>query len=79
MSPERKTTLCADDQQIGCEVADVLAKRHFPAFRTLKIGVEKGAVTLSGTVRSFHEKQVAISTLQQIEGVVSLMDQIQVE
>jgi osmotically-inducible protein OsmY len=79
MSRNRARDIRSNDQKLGRRVADALASRHFPAFRTLAIGVEKGAVTLSGTVRSFHERQVAVSMSQQVLGVVSLMDQIEVE
>jgi osmotically-inducible protein OsmY len=67
-----------DDRALEQHVAATLLERHYPAFRTLVIGVEQGSVTLSGTVRTFHERQVAVSISQQVDGVLFLLDQIEV-
>lgn len=70
------TALC--DTDLLQVVSRFLASQQFPALRNFKIDVEHGAVTLSGKVRSYHEKQIAIASCQRLNGVLSLVDQIEV-
>lgn len=64
------------DQQLTYQVASGLAK--FPGLKGLEISVHQGRVTLSGHVRSFHEKQIAICLSRKIDGIYGLEDQIEV-
>ena len=66
------------DEDVRSRVARFLNSRHFPAFRYLSITVEHGAVTLTGEVRSYYEKQVAMTSCQHVVGVLSLTDEISV-
>lgn len=65
-------TYCDDD--VYDRVRNFLQSRHFPAFRQLVVQVEEGAVTLSGNVCSYYEKQVALTSCQHVAGVLSLVD-----
>lgn len=67
------------DDDLRQRISRFLGSRHFPAFRNLEIDVRHGAVTLSGNVCSFYEKQVALNTCQRVAGVLSTVDQIQVD
>jgi len=66
------------DEAICQQVQRFLRHRNFPAFLKLDIEVDHGSVTLTGTVSSFYEKQVAIATSSQVAGVQALVDQIEV-
>ena len=65
-----------DDEEVRLRVSRFLCSRHFPAFRELDIDVEQGAVTLTGEVRSFYEKQIAMKSSQNVDGVLSIVDEI---
>jgi len=60
-------------------VSKFLHSRHFPAFRNFEIEVDRGAVTLTGKVQSYYEKQIALNSCQNVAGVVSLIDEIVVQ
>lgn len=64
------------DDDVRRRVSSILSSRHFPVFRGLDIEVEHGAVTLSGEVHSFYEKQIAMTSCQHVVGVLTLIDEI---
>jgi osmotically-inducible protein OsmY len=68
---------CAD---VGLQqqVTNRLATGNFPALQRLTIDVDRGILTLSGLVRSFHEKQVALCLSRQVAGIAELVDRIEV-
>ena len=65
--------------EVRQRVSNFLHSRHFPAFRNFEIEVDRGAVTLTGKVQSYYEKQIAINSCQNVAGVVSLIDEIVVQ
>ena len=67
------------DAEIAQRVRTFLQSRHFPGFRNLQVDVNNGLVSLSGHVRSFYEKQVALNTCQRVAGVLSLIDHVRVD
>ncbi len=67
------------DDDLRLRVESFLKSRHFPAFGQLDVAVRDGAVTLSGALRSFYEKQVAISSCQRVAGVLTLIDNVHVQ
>jgi len=67
------------DLDLKNRVGRYLDSQHFPSFRRLSIEAERGCVTVIGTVCSFYERQVAISSCQQVAGVLKLIDQIVVD
>ena len=67
------------DEDVQDRVAHFLRSRHFPAFQNLEVSVHNGAVTVSGEVCSFYEKQVALTSCQRVAGVLSLVDEVAVE
>lgn len=66
------------DEDLRQRVSTFLYSQHFPIFRSLDIDVKHGAVTISGVVRSYYEKQVAMTSCQHVAGVLSLIDEISV-
>ena len=66
------------DDDVKQRVSRFLSSRHFPAFRNIDVGVEHGAVTLTGEVESYYEKQVALTSCQRVAGVLTLVDEIDV-
>ena len=66
------------DDDVLWRVESYLGSKHFPAFRALKVMVNKGVVTISGKVDNFHERQVALNCCRRVAGVRNLIDQIQV-
>ena len=79
MKSTKQTPVDSGDATIREQVSRVLCSSYFPAFRSLEIDVEQGAVTLSGVVQSFYEKQVAMTSCQHVAGVIALIDRILVE
>ena len=67
------------DLDLENRVSRYLDSQHFPSFKKLSIEAERGCVTVVGTVCSFYERQVAISSCQQVAGVLKLIDQIVVD
>ncbi len=68
-------TDCDLAQRVRC----FLNSRHFPAFRRLEVNVANGSVFVRGHVGSFYEKQVALNSCRRVAGVISLIDEIDVE
>ena len=78
MSAAQQIRIDYPDDDVRRRVSRFLYSRHFPAFRNLEIVVEHGAVTLTGEVHSYYEKQVAMTTCQHVAGVLTLIDEIDV-
>ncbi len=68
-----------DDNDVQQRVAFFLRTRHFAAFRNLDVAVQNGAVTVHGTVNSFYEKQVALNSCRRVAGVLTLVDEVEVQ
>jgi osmotically-inducible protein OsmY len=66
------------DEDLRFRVNRFLRSRHFPGFDDLEVAVDSGSVTLTGLLRSYYEKQVALSSCQRVAGVVTLVDRISV-
>ena len=66
------------DRDLEKRVANYLHERHVPSLRKLAIQSANGAVTLSGQVHTFHEKQIAIHSCRRVAGVVQLIDLVDV-
>lgn len=67
------------DQELQFRVKSFLTSRHYPGFERLEVVAENGAVTLTGNVDSFYEKQIAIHSCRRVAGVLILVDQIEVK
>ena len=60
-------------------VRNFLSARSEPSLRRLDVEVEGHRVVLSGRVRTFYEKQLAISCCQRVAGVLQVTDAIEVQ
>ena len=67
------------DSQLEFRVGTFLKSRNFPEFKNLEILASDGVVTLSGTLRSYYEKQVAINSCLRVAGVATLIDKIDIK
>ena len=76
MSTANQLSVSCHDDEVRRRVSRFLCSQHFPVFRTLDIEVEQGSVTLTGEVQSYYEKQVAMTSTQNVAGVLSLVDAI---
>lgn len=66
------------DEVLSQRVTNFLSSRHFPEFRELSIEVDNGHVTLSGTLPTHYQKQVAITSCRRVAGVLEMVDRIKV-
>jgi len=64
---------------VGESVLRHFEGRNFPALTRLDIEADSGTVTLKGTVRTFYQKQMAITLSMQVEGVTKIVDEIVVQ
>lgn len=55
-----------------------LADRHYQALRRLQIEVKDGVVLLSGTLPTFHQRQVALDCARHVAGVLRVIDRLNV-
>ena len=78
MSTVKQIRIDYPDDDVRKRVSRFLYSQHFPAFRNLNIAVEHGSVRLTGEVRSFYEKQIALTSCQHVAGVLALIDEIDV-
>ena len=73
--PAEETRREADLEQ---RVRNFLEGRNIPGLRRLGVKAIAGQVTLFGRVRSFYEKQLALSCCQRVAGVIHVIDAIEV-
>jgi osmotically-inducible protein OsmY len=66
------------DHDVCARVKSFLFSRHLPGIRELEVEVNHGTVTLSGTVNSYYEKQVALNSCQRVAGVLKMVDRMEV-
>lgn len=66
------------DGDVLFRVESYLGSKHYPSFRNLSVQVEQGIVTLSGSVDSYHERQVALNSCMRVAGVLELIDRVRV-
>jgi len=66
------------DLEIRRRVVVHLAEKNRPSLRRLAVQVHQGMITLSGSVTSFYEKQLAIHSCVSVAGCGRLVDAVQV-
>lgn len=66
------------DLEIQRRVVVHLAEQNRPSLRRLAVKVHLGMITLSGSVASFYEKQLAIHSCVSVAGCGRLVDAVQV-
>jgi osmotically-inducible protein OsmY len=78
MSSEESTDLLTTDCDLERRVRIFLGERHLPVLRRLEISVHNGTVVLSGRVRTFYERQVAVHSCRRVAGVREVVDRLRV-
>lgn len=66
----------AADYDLERRVRIYLSSRFHPALSRLSVAVQRGCVTLTGTVHSYYERQLAVSTCKRVAGVHAVVDDI---
>ena len=66
------------DETLSRRVSNYLSTRHFPEFRELLVDASNGNVTLTGTLTSHYQKQVALTSCRRVAGVLCMVDRIKV-
>lgn len=67
------------DRELERRVALYLDSRHISSLRRVKVNALGGVVTLTGRVRTFHERQVGLLSARRVAGVVRIVDRILVD
>jgi hypothetical protein len=67
------------ENELKLRVINSLWKQSVPALRWLVVEAEGQSITLHGMVRTFYEKQLAVSCCQRVAGVSSVVDAIAVQ
>ena len=68
----------ATDADLVRRVRAYLASRGFLSFRRIEIESHGGIVTLTGTLSSYYERQVALESARRVAGVLGVVDAIRV-
>ena len=67
-----------NDRELARRVTNFLAGQHVPALRAIQVKAHNGAVTLSGRVRSYYEKQLSHHGAKRVAGVHQVINEIEV-
>jgi len=59
-------------------VALFLSTAGMPGLRRLRVDVAGDTIVLSGRVRTFYERQIAVERSRRVAGVIEVDDQIEV-
>lgn len=66
------------DRDLTNRVSRYLADRNKSSLRNLRVDSSGGVVKVSGTVRSFYEKQLCQQVCRRVAGVIKLIDNVAV-
>jgi osmotically-inducible protein OsmY len=66
------------DRDLRTRVVNFLSRQHFPRLRSLRVDAQLGVVTISGQVKTFHERQLCINCCRRVAGVLRLDDRVEV-
>jgi osmotically-inducible protein OsmY len=66
------------DQDLERRVALFVQQKQLTAGARLQIEAHRGVVTLTGTVGTFHQRQLLYSFARRVAGVVQVEDQLEV-
>jgi osmotically-inducible protein OsmY len=66
------------NQDLERRVVTYLENRQIPGVRWIEVQADQGVVKLSGTVRTFYQKQLCTHCTRRVAGVVEIIDEINV-
>ena len=78
MTTQSAASVIDGDADIVRRVVLFLAQRRLALPKNLTVRAERGVVTLRGSVRTFHDRQLLVSAVQRVAGVVQIVDELQV-
>jgi len=67
-----------DDERLQRRVEQRLASRGLRAPCRIQVSVNKGVVTLTGQVQYDYQKRAAVKAIQTLDGIQSVIEQLQV-
>jgi osmotically-inducible protein OsmY len=67
-----------NDLDLRNRVSRYLAEKNKNSLKDLRIDAAGGVVKMSGTVRSFYEKQLCQQVCRRVAGVIKLIDNVAV-
>ena len=73
---EPSNSLTAD---VTRRIVNLLWQRGGPWLATVDVRFDRGTATLSGKIRSFHERQLCIVCCQHVPGVHQVVDELKVD
>ena len=66
------------DADVARRVVLFLGQRHLVLPKNLSVSAQRGVVTLRGSASTFHHRQLLVSAVQRVAGVVQIVDELQV-
>ena len=66
------------DDDLERRVVSFLEARHVPGIRWIEVTAAHGIVRLTGTVRSFYQRQLCTHCVRRVAGVVDVIDDLTV-
>lgn len=67
------------DADVASRIVNLLWQRGGPWLADIDVQFHLGTATLSGTVRTYHERQLCTSCCRHVPGVRRVMDELRVE
>ena len=67
------------DRDLERRVVNYLWSKHVASLRHVSVEADNGVITVSGQVRSFYEKQLVSHCCRRVAGVVSMVDDVEVD
>lgn len=66
------------DHELENRLQSELSRNQRPSLKRLHVDVAAGIVTISGRVRSFYERQLAVQCCRRVAGVMQMVDAVEV-
>lgn len=66
------------DLALETRLQSELSRNQRPTLKRLHVDVAQGIVTLSGRVKSFYERQLAVQCCRRVPGVLHMVDAVEV-
>jgi osmotically-inducible protein OsmY len=63
-------------QDLGERIRHFLDSQHYASFRRIDVAVDGDSAILAGSVRSFHERQLALALCGHVPGVHRVVDRL---
>ncbi len=76
-TPAERSETCA--AEIKRRIVNLLWQRGGPWLATVDVRFDRGTATLSGTVRSFHERQLCLVCCRHVPDVHQVVDELKVD